>query len=47
MSKDAIIKRIIDLLRKGETVELHVERGKLVIVKLSRKAEKTDYNITE
>lgn len=47
MSREAIIKRILDILRSGATVELHIEHGKLVIVKLNRKAERTEYQITE
>lgn len=47
MDRDAVFKRILDILRKGVTVELHMEHGKLVIVKIDRKAEKTEYQITE
>lgn len=40
-----ILKRIESLLLSGETVELHLERGRLVIVKVSRKAEKTELSL--
>ena len=43
--QEKAFKRIMEILKRGETVELHIERGKLVIVRISRKAEKTDVSI--
>ena len=40
-----IINRIIEILKAGKTVELKIEHGRLVIVAISRKAEKTDFII--
>lgn len=40
---EKVFQRIAEILKRGETVELHLEHGKLVIVKISRKAEKTDF----
>ena len=40
-----IINRIIEILKAGKTVELKIEQGRLVIVTISRKAEKTDFII--
>ena len=45
MLSENVLKRIMEILKRGETVELHIERGKLVIVRISRKAEKTDFSI--
>ena len=38
-----IVNRIIEILKSGKTVELKIEHGRLVIVAISRKAEKTDF----
>lgn len=38
-----IVNRIIEILKAGKTVELKIEHGRLVIVAISRKAEKTDF----
>ena len=40
-----IICRIIEILKSGDTCELKVEHGRLVIVRIRRKAEKTDFVI--
>ena len=45
MLSQKIIYRIIEILKAGKTVELKIERGKLVIVAISRKADKTDFVI--
>lgn len=38
-----IIMRIIEILKSGDTCELKLEHGRLVIVRLKRKADKTDF----
>lgn len=38
-----IMRKIYAILKAGKTVELKNERGKLVIVAISRKAEKTEF----
>ena len=43
MLSQKIIYRIIEILKAGKTVELKIEHGRLVIVAISRKAEKTDF----
>ena len=45
MTQESIFKRILEILKHGEAVELHIERGMLVIVRISRKAEKTEFPI--
>ena len=43
MFTQEIMRKIMDILKAGKTVELKIERGKLVIVAISRKADKTDF----
>lgn len=43
MFTQEIVRKIMAILKAGKTVELKIERGKLVIVAISRKAEKTDF----
>ena len=43
MFTQEIVRKIMGILKAGKTVELKIERGKLVIVAISRKAEKTDF----
>lgn len=38
-----IILTIIGILKSGDTCELKLEHGRLVIVRIKRKAEKTDF----
>jgi hypothetical protein len=45
MFTQAIVRTIMGILKAGKTVELKIERGKLVIVAISRKAEKTEFVI--
>ena len=45
MFTQEIVRKIIGILKAGKTVELKIERGKLVIVAISRKADKTDFVI--
>lgn len=45
MFTQEIVRKIMDILKAGKTVELKIERGKLVIVAISRKADKTDFVI--
>ena len=40
-----IFMRILEILKSGDTVELKNEHGKLVIVRIKRKAEKTEFII--
>lgn len=40
-----IVRKIMAILKAGKTAELKIERGKLVIVEISRKANKTDFVI--
>ena len=42
MFTQEIVRKIMGILKAGKTVELKIERGKLVIVAISRKADKTD-----
>lgn len=37
-----IVRRIVGILKSGDSVELKLERGKLVLVRIKRHAEKTD-----
>ena len=37
--------KILEILKSGDTVELKNEHGKLVIVRIKRKADKTDFVI--
>lgn len=43
MFTQEIVRKIMGILKAGKTVELKIERGRLVIVAISRKAEKTDF----
>ena len=43
MFTQEIVRKIMAILKVGKTVELKIEHGKLVIVAISRKAEKTDF----
>lgn len=43
MFTQEIVRKIMAILKAGKTVELKIERGKLVIVAISRKAEKTEF----
>lgn len=43
MFTQEIVRKIMAILKAGKVVELKVERGKLVIVAISRKAEKTEF----
>ena len=43
MFTQEIARKIMAILKAGNTVELKIEHGKLVIVAISRKAEKTDF----
>ena len=43
MFTQEIVRKIYAILKAGKTVELKIERGKLVIVAISRKADKTDF----
>lgn len=43
MLSQKIIYRIIEILKAGDNVELKIEHGRLVIVRIRRKAEKTDF----
>lgn len=45
MFTQEIVRKIMGILKAGKTVELKIERGKLVIVTISRKADKTDFVI--
>lgn len=45
MFTQEIVRKIMAILKAGKTVELKIERGKLVIVAISRKADKTDFII--
>ena len=45
MFTQEIVRKILRILKAGKTVELKIERGKLVIVTISRKADKTDFVI--
>lgn len=45
MFTQEIVRKIMSILKAGKTVELKIERGKLVIVAISRKADKTDFVI--
>ena len=45
MFTQEIVRKIMGILKEGKTVELKIERGKLVIVAISRKADKTDFVI--
>lgn len=45
MFTQEIVRKIMEILKAGKTVELKIERGKLVIVAISRKADKTDFVI--
>lgn len=42
ISTPYIVKKIVGILKSGDCVELKLERGKLVIVRIKRRAEKTD-----
>ena len=43
MFTQEIVRKIMAILKAGKVVELKVERDKLVIVAISRKAEKTEF----
>lgn len=45
MFTQEIVRKIMAILKAGNTVELKIERGRLVIVAVSRKADKTDFVI--
>lgn len=45
MFTQKILGRIVEILKSGDTVELKIEHGRLVIVRIKRKAEKTDFII--
>ena len=45
MFTQEIVRKIMAILKAGKTVELKIERGKLVIVAISRKADRTDFVI--
>ena len=40
-----IMNKILSILKDGDTVELKIEHGRLTIVRVRRKADKTDFII--